>query len=146
MVEVVSETGKGRARLCQVRIEETSASEPLMNCRKRNEDVETKGKSLPWDKSERHLFTAQAASGGQGGVTSVQASVRNVGTCIAMLREQLKWQPHKRQSTKARCRGGAVCSSDEGAVMALERRHGTVRLDRKNNRKWEDSFGSSKAV
>jgi hypothetical protein len=43
MVEVVSETGKGRARLCQVRIEETSASEPPMNCRKRREDVKTKG-------------------------------------------------------------------------------------------------------
>lgn len=43
MVEVVSEIGKGRARLCQVRIEETSASEPPKNCRKRREDVKTKG-------------------------------------------------------------------------------------------------------
>ena len=28
MIEVVSETGKGRARLCQVSVEETNASEP----------------------------------------------------------------------------------------------------------------------
>jgi hypothetical protein len=43
MIEVVSESGKGRARLCQVRVEETSASDPPMNCRKRRDDVETKG-------------------------------------------------------------------------------------------------------
>jgi hypothetical protein len=43
MTEVVSETGKGRARLCQVRVEEASESEPPMNCRKRKDDVKTKG-------------------------------------------------------------------------------------------------------
>ena len=79
-------------------------------------------------------------------MTSVQASVRNVGTCIAMPREWFKWKPHKSSSTNARCRDGAVCSSDEGTVMVAERRHGTVPLDWKNNRKREDSFGSSKAV
>jgi hypothetical protein len=55
--------GKGRARLCQVRAEETSASEPLMTCRKRRDDVKTRGESLTWDKSEGHLSTAQSASG-----------------------------------------------------------------------------------
>jgi len=43
MIEVVSEIGKGRARPCQVRVEETSASDPLMNCRKRRNDAETRG-------------------------------------------------------------------------------------------------------
>lgn len=116
MVEVVSETGKARARFCQVTIEETSASEPPMNCRKRREHVKTEGDSLSWDQSERYLFTAQGASGRRGGVTSVQASVGNVGTCIAMPREWFKRKPHKSLSTNARCRDGAVCSSDEGTV------------------------------
>jgi hypothetical protein len=46
-----------------VRAKETSASEPPMNCRKRRNDVRTRVLSLPWEKSERHLHTAQAASG-----------------------------------------------------------------------------------
>jgi hypothetical protein len=46
-----------------VRAEETSASEPLMTCRKRRDDVKTRGESLIWDKSGGYLFTAQSASG-----------------------------------------------------------------------------------
>ena len=82
--------GNGRARLCQVRVEETSASKPSMNCRKRRNDVKTEGESLTWEKSERYLLTAQVASGRRGGVNSVQALVWNVGTCVSMRREQLK--------------------------------------------------------
>ena len=52
-----------------------------MNCRKRKDDVKTKGESLTWEKSERYLLTAQAASGRRDGVNSVQALVWNVGTC-----------------------------------------------------------------
>jgi hypothetical protein len=63
MGEVVSVSAKGKARPCQVRAKETSASEPLMNCRKRRNDVKTRGLSLLWDKSERHLHTVQTASG-----------------------------------------------------------------------------------
>ena len=40
---VVSELGKGGARPCQVGITELNASEPLMKCRKRVDDVETEG-------------------------------------------------------------------------------------------------------
>jgi hypothetical protein len=40
---VVSELGKGRARPCQVRIRETNASEPLLRCRKRRDEVKTGG-------------------------------------------------------------------------------------------------------
>jgi hypothetical protein len=94
MAEVVSVSENGRARLCQVRAEETSASKPSMNCRKRRDDVKTKGESLTWEKSERYLLTAQAASGRRDGVNSVQALVWNVGTCVSMPREQLKWKPH----------------------------------------------------
>ncbi len=60
---VVSELGKGRVQPDQVSVEETNASEPLMTCRKRRNDVETAGVSLPWDKLGRCLLTARAASG-----------------------------------------------------------------------------------
>jgi hypothetical protein len=60
---VVSELGKGRARPDQVSVEETNASEPLMTCRKRRDDVETTGQSLTWDKLGGCLLTARAASG-----------------------------------------------------------------------------------
>ena len=38
---VVSETGKGAARLRQVRVRKTNVSEPLKTCRKLMDDVET---------------------------------------------------------------------------------------------------------
>jgi hypothetical protein len=58
----------------------------------------------------------------EGGVTLIQALVRNVGTCVSMLREQLKWKPHQSLSTEARHRGGVARCSVEGSVMELERR------------------------
>ena len=76
-----------------MRAEETSASELSRNCRKRRDDVKTKGESLTWEKSERYLLTAQAASGRRDSVNSVQALVWNVGTCVSRKREQLKRQP-----------------------------------------------------
>jgi hypothetical protein len=39
-----------------------------------------------------------------------------------MLREKFKWRPHENESTEARHRDGAACSSEEGPVMGLERR------------------------
>jgi hypothetical protein len=42
---------------------EMNASEPLMKCRKRRDDVKTEGESLTRDKFGGYLITAQAASG-----------------------------------------------------------------------------------
>ena len=39
-----------------------------------------------------------------------------------MLREKLKWRPHKSESTDAGHRGGATRSSVEVSVMEMERR------------------------
>src|SRR5262249_57490758 len=47
----------------EVRDRETGASEPLMNCRKRRNDVKTRGLSLLWEKSEGRLHTVQTTSG-----------------------------------------------------------------------------------
>ena len=45
-----------------------------------------------------------------------------------MLREKLKWKPHKSLSTKAEHRYGATHSSDEAPVMGVERRGSIVQL------------------
>jgi hypothetical protein len=55
-----------------------------------------------------------------------------------MLREKLKWRPHKSESTDARHRSGAACISDEGSVMELERRGWLIRLYDWVNQKWEE--------
>jgi hypothetical protein len=133
--------GKGRARPCQVRVGKTSESKPPMNCRKRRDDVKTRRQSLFWDQFGGNLFTAQATSGGRGGVNPIQALVWNVGTCVSMPREQLKRTTRESLSTEAGHRGGVACSSDEGSVMGLERRRDTVRPDWKINRQREESFG-----
>jgi len=62
-VDVVSDKEKVSKKRDQVSIKETNESEPLMKCRKRRNDVKTRGVSLTWDKHERNLFTAHAASG-----------------------------------------------------------------------------------
>ncbi len=58
----------------------------------------------------------------------LQAFVRNVGTCVSMLREKPKWRTHKGESTDARHRGGPTRSSDEVSVMEMERRGWLIRL------------------
>jgi hypothetical protein len=60
---VVSVSGKGGPRARQVWVKKTTASEPLMTCRKRRDDVKTGGESLPREQSGGHLQTAQMASG-----------------------------------------------------------------------------------
>ena len=39
-----------------------------------------------------------------------------------MKREKLKWRPHKSESTDAKHSGGIIRSSEEMAVIAMERR------------------------
>jgi len=141
MVEVVSESGKGRARPCQVRAEETNESEPPMNCRKRRNDVKTRQLSLTWDGVWAIPVYGPDGIRHEGGVTSVQALVWNVGTCVSMLREQLKWKPHQSLSTEAKHRGGVARCSVEGSVMEPERRRDTVQLYYEVNRQREEPCG-----
>ncbi len=46
-----------------VRIRKTNESEPSMKCRKRRDDIKTRGESLTWDKSIGNLFTGWVVSG-----------------------------------------------------------------------------------
>jgi len=63
-----------------------------------------------------------------------------------MVRENHKRKARKWESTDAGHGGGAVRSSDEGAVMALERRGGIIQSEHEDNWKQEDRNGTDKAV
>jgi hypothetical protein len=59
----------------------------------------------------------------RGGVTLIQALVRNVGNCALMRREKLKSaKADESESTEAKHRGGLTHSSGEISVMERERR------------------------
>jgi len=78
---VVSVGGKGAARPRQVRTMKTNASEPLMTCRKRRNDVETGLESLARDEPSGKPAYWLGGVRHEGGVSMVQALVWNVGTC-----------------------------------------------------------------
>ena len=139
---MVSVVGKGGARLRQVRFEETNASEPLMTCRKvcnrRRNREGVVGPGLGWGKPDycptgvRH----------EGGVTSNQALVRNVGTCRPDVKGEAQADSlRKGQSTDAGHRDGIVRSRVEGSVMELDRRDGVVQLYFVGNLQREDLRG-----
>lgn len=50
-----------------------------------------------------------------------------------MSRERFNQKPWENLSTNATYRGGVVRSSDEEAVMALERRHGPIQPEQGGN-------------
>jgi len=77
---VVSVEGKGAARPRQVTIGKTNASEPLMKCRKRRNDVETGLKLLARDQRGRCPVYGPRGVRCGGGVSPIEALVRNVGT------------------------------------------------------------------
>jgi hypothetical protein len=89
---------------------------------KRVDDVKTAGVSLLQDESGRSLLMARMASGME------MARVRSGLLCgtwepvTSMLREKRKEANSKRESTDAENRGGVIRSSEEGAVIVLERR------------------------
>jgi hypothetical protein len=124
---VVRELGKGRARPGQVRTVESNASEPLMTCRKRRNDVKTEGESLPREESGGNLSTAQAASGMKAARTRSRLLCGTWEPVTPMLREPRKGKPPEGVSTEAGYRDGATCSSAEGPVMGLERRGCPIR-------------------
>ena len=80
MTGVVSETEKaGQPR--QVSAGKTNVSEPLMKCRKRRDAIETGLQLLAWDEARGEPVDCPSGGRHEGGVSPVQALVRNVGTC-----------------------------------------------------------------
>lgn len=84
---------------------ETSASEPLMTCRKRMDDVETGEMSLLRDQSGGRPDCCPGDIRHEGGVNPSWALARNVGTCAPMRREKSKWEAPMRMRVPKRGTG-----------------------------------------
>ncbi len=65
----------------------------------------------------------------------------NVGTCRPDAKGEVQVETPRDERTDAGHRDGVARSSDEGAVMALERRRDTVQRYRKVNRSAGGAFG-----
>ena len=90
-------------------------SKPLLRCRK-----------VPRWRRNRGLFVTLGLAWEEpaycpgdvrheGGVTLLQALVRNVGTCRPAVKEEIQvGRPHEDERTDAGHRGGAACSREEG--------------------------------
>jgi hypothetical protein len=75
----------------------------------------------------------------KGGVTLIQALVRNLGTCRLDAKGEIQADRlRKDQSTDARHRGGSARSRVESSVMELDRRGAIIRLYNAGNLKEKD--------
>jgi hypothetical protein len=136
---VVSVAGKGGTRFRQVWGRETSASEPLMKCRKRMDDVETGRMSLTREKFGGWPDCCPDDIRHEGGVTLHLALARNVGTCRPDEKGEIQaGGPREDESTEAGHRDGATRSRDEGSVIGLDRRGCVVQLWNEANQRWEE--------
>lgn len=141
-VVVVSVAGQGGARLRQVRITKTNASEPLRTCRKNVDDVETGIETLSRERGGGGPVYRSTGVRHEGGVILIQAGVRNVGTCRSDAKGAAQaGSPRKRLSTDAEHRDGVAHSREERSVMGPDRRGGVVRGYRAGNSQEEDSHG-----
>lgn len=141
-VVVVSVAGQGGARLRQVRITKTNASEPLRTCRKNVDDVETGIETLSREAGGGEPVYRSTGVRHEGGVIVMQAWMRNVGTCRSDAKGDAQvGRPRKRLSTEAGHRDGVAHSRDEGSVMEPDRRGGVVRGYQAGNSQEEDSHG-----
>ena len=132
MVSVAEKAGR-RSR--QVRSEETSESEPPMNCRKRIVDVETGAGGRSGISAGGALKTGPRGVRLEGGVTSDQALTWNRRTCRPDAKgDSRAGDPREAQRTDAGHRGRTARSRGEGAVMALDRRGRGVQPPRAVNR------------
>jgi RNA-directed DNA polymerase len=123
---------------------ETNASKPLMKCR--NPKVTSKPGSMDGP-GEGQTEPVDGLSGvrHEGGVTSAQASVRNVRSCRCDVKGEVQaGNPCEGESTEAQHRGGVIRSRDEGPVMGPDRRGGIAWQTAPNNRQREDSARDAK--
>ena len=78
----------------------------------------------------------------EGGVSPIQAVVRNVRTCRSDVKGEAQVDSiHESQSTEAEYRGGVARSRVEGSVMELDRRGDVVQLYFAGNLQREDLRG-----
>lgn len=97
-----------------------------------SDGVETGPEWLARDEGRGKPADCSTGARHEGGVTLVQASVRNVGTCRPDV---------KGESTDAGNRDGDARSRDEGPVMGLDQRGVVVQLRRMHNLQGDDARG-----
>jgi len=68
-----------------------------------------------------------------GGVTFFQAFIRNLGNCRFAVKGAAQAVTLQEPEYHAKHRGGVMYSSDEAAVMVVERRHGLIRFKEADN-------------
>jgi len=115
-------------------------SEPLVTCRKSQNDVETGVNLAPGSKGWGGPADCPTGVRHEGGVTLRQASIRNTGTCRADAKGETQAVSHcEGESTDAEHRSGGARSREEGPVMGLDRRGVVIRLYPAGNPNGEDS-------
>ncbi len=139
---VVSVEVNGAVKPRQVRSGETNVSELSMTCRKVSRWCRNRARWLAWDEGRGKPVDCSTGTRHEGGVTLVQASMRNVGTCRPDAKGDIQADNlRKDQRTDAGHRGGDARSRAEGPVMGLDRRGVVVRLLREHNLQREDARG-----
>ena len=73
-----------------MRIGKTNESKPLMKCRKRRDAIETGLQLLVRDEARGEPVDYPSDGRHEGGVSPVQALVRNVGTCCLDVKGELQ--------------------------------------------------------
>jgi len=107
-----------------------------------SDGVETGPEWLARDEGRGKPADCSTGARHEGGVTLVQASVRNVGTCRPDAKEEAQADSLREgESTDAGHRDGDVRSRDEGPVMGLDRRSVVVQLRRARNLQGDDARG-----
>ena len=114
-----------------------------MTCRNVQTDVKTGTlTSVPLNKDWGRPAYCPIGIRHEGGVTLIQALVRNVGTCRPDVKGEVQMNDlHEDASTDAGHRGGVTCIRDEGSVMGPDRRGNVVQLYSEDNPQGEDLIG-----
>jgi len=113
-----------------------------MMCRKTEPDVETGIETLSREAGGGGPVYGSTGVRHEGGVTLIQAWIRNVGTCRSDAKGDAQaGSPRKCQNTEAGHRDGGARSKEEGSVMGPDRRGVVVRCYRASNSHEEDSHG-----
>lgn len=125
-----------------MRFGKASASKPLMKCRKRQMMSKPERMAAFRDKVGGRPDSCPIGIRHEGGASPNLALAWNVRTWSHDGKGEIQaGGPRKDESTDAWPRGGAARSSDEGAVMGLERRGCIVRPYDEGNRRREDLRG-----
>jgi hypothetical protein len=120
---VVSDADKTERHSVEVGFEETSESKLSMKRRNSIEDVETRSGDHSGNNASGVLKPGSRGVRLEDSANSKQALGWNVGTCRRNAKEKNQVGcPSKDRWTNVRHRDRAIRSSDEGAVIALERR------------------------